>query len=93
VAELSGRSGPVLSPDGRRIAYVHEGKLWIRELASIEPRVLPGPENAERPFWSPGSDWLGYFVGTSTNAAELWKVPVHSGPAARGLRTAVSIRP
>ena len=74
-----GLSGPVLSPDGKRIAFVHQDKIWVRDLASLEPRALPGTELGERPFWSPGSDWVGYFVGASSNGGVLWKAPVEEG--------------
>ena len=39
-----GLSGPVLSPDGKRIAFVHQDRIWVRDLASLEPRALPGTE-------------------------------------------------
>jgi Tol biopolymer transport system component len=75
-----GLSGPVLSPDGKRIAFVHQDRIWVRDLASLEPRALPGTERGERPFWSPGNDWVGYFVGASTRAGTLWKAPIEEGP-------------
>ena len=76
-----GLSGPVLSPDGKRIAFVHQDRIWVRDLASLEPRALPGTEQGERPFWSPGGDWVGYFVGASVNGGMLWKAPVEEGPS------------
>jgi Tol biopolymer transport system component len=78
-----GLSGPVLSPDGKRIAFVHQDRIWVRDLASLEPRALPGTELGERPFWSPGSDWVGYFMGASNRGGVLWKVPVEEGPPTR----------
>ena len=62
-------SGPmVLSPDGRRIAFVAEDSsgttsLWVRALDDAEPRALAGTEGARMPFWSPDGRDLGYFAG------------------------------
>jgi Tol biopolymer transport system component len=54
----------VISPDGRRIAFtaVSDGKktLWVRELDSLEPRALPGTDDASYPFWSPDGHSLGF---------------------------------
>jgi Tol biopolymer transport system component len=55
----------VISPDGRRIAFtaVSDGKktLWVRDLDSLEPKALPGTDDASYPFWSPDSHSLGFF--------------------------------
>ncbi len=50
----------VISPDGRRIAYVAENQLWVLELATDQARVVEGTEGAEGPFWSPDSTQVGF---------------------------------
>jgi Tol biopolymer transport system component len=50
----------VISPNGEHVAYVAENKLWIRDLATEEARVLQGTENAAGPFWSPDSGQIGF---------------------------------
>ncbi len=60
-----------LSPDGRKVAYVSGGHLWLRELDQLEPRQVPGSENAEIPFWSPDSASVGFAA-----SGKLWKYPV-----------------
>ena len=50
-------------PDGTR-------DLWVRALDSDEHRVLAGTDGANSPFWSPDSEWVGFFAGGS-----LKKVP------------------
>jgi Tol biopolymer transport system component len=54
----------VISPDGRRIAFtaVSGGQqtLWVRALDSLEPKALPGTDNASYPFWSPDGHSLGF---------------------------------
>jgi eukaryotic-like serine/threonine-protein kinase len=54
-----------LSPDGRSIAYVARGPkgagLWVRPLDSSKPTLLAtGADDAECPFWSPDSRWIGF---------------------------------
>ena len=72
---------PVISPSGRHIAYVTsgseaEGELWIQDLDSEQPRQIRDSEGAQYPFWSPDSQFLGFFAGD-----ELRKVPVGGGLA------------
>jgi len=33
-------------------------RLWLRDLGSLEPRLLEGTENGVQPFWSPDGRWL-----------------------------------
>lgn len=61
------RSTAVLSPDGRRIAFLTrcaDGKQRIatRLLQKAEATPLNGTENAQDPFFSPDGQWLGFFA-------------------------------
>ena len=67
-------SGPVISPDGRHIAYVAQGKLWVRDLDQEESREVEGTEGARQPFWSPDSEFVGFARGS-----ELKKVSLAGG--------------
>ena len=54
-----------VAPNGRRLAFTardHKGtvRLWVRELDSLEARVLPGTEGAWSPFWSPDSRLIAF---------------------------------
>jgi serine/threonine protein kinase/Tol biopolymer transport system component len=60
---------PALSSDGRRVAYVREGSLWVRDLRQIRPIRIPHTEDANVPFWSPDGEWLGF-----TSEGRLWKI-------------------
>jgi serine/threonine protein kinase len=68
-----------LSPDGRYIAYVGvradaTKQLWLHSFSSGLAQPIPGTEQASSPFWSPDSQWIGFFAGNS-----LKKVRASSG--------------
>ena len=68
-----------LSPDGRRLAFIAMGPdgvrmLWVRSLDGLEVQPLAGTEAAQAPFWSPDSQWIGFFTST-----ELKKIAVRGG--------------
>jgi Tol biopolymer transport system component len=65
-----------LSPDGKRIAYVSQDRLWIRELDQFEPREVAGSAGAVRPFWSPNSSNVGFLAG-----GKLWRAAASAGSA------------
>jgi Tol biopolymer transport system component len=56
---------PAVSPDGRQIAFVADGRrsVWIRELDSPTARELPGSEVASVPFWKPDGQFLAFIAG------------------------------
>jgi eukaryotic-like serine/threonine-protein kinase len=69
----------IISPDGRRIAYLaNDAKrgriLFVRDIDGLEAQVVPGTENAFDPFFSPDGAWIGFERGTA-----LMKVAVAGG--------------
>ncbi len=73
-------SPPVVSPDGRAIAFAAtdvKGKrlIWVRGLDALDPRPLNGTEGVTRPFWSPDSLFLAFMAG-----GKLKKVDIAGGP-------------
>jgi Tol biopolymer transport system component len=68
-----------VSPDGKYVVFVAGAplafQLWLRPLASAEPRPIPGTEGSTFPFWSPDSRFVAFFAG-----AKLKKVAVSGGP-------------
>ena len=63
-----------ISPDGAKLAYVANQRLFLRPLNSLEAAEISGSEGATSPFFSPDSQWLGFFAGGHTK-----KVPVGGG--------------
>jgi Tol biopolymer transport system component len=61
-----------VSPDGRKVAFTGQGsdgiiRLWVRDLSTLEARLLPGTEIGSgfgSPFWSPDGRFLAYSDGT-----------------------------
>ena len=68
-----------ISPDGKQIVFAATSDgppmLWVRALATLDARALPGTERATFPFWSPDSRYIGFFA-----AGKLKKIPVSGGP-------------
>ncbi|CAN5855601.1 hypothetical protein BH24ACI5_BH24ACI5_14170 [soil metagenome] len=65
---------PVLSPDGARMLYVADGKLWTRSLSEYASREVGGSAGATYPFWSPDGQQLAFVRG-----ARLWRASVDGG--------------
>ncbi len=68
-----------VSPDGRRLAFTswnEDGKsiLHIHPLDSFHDTAIAGTEGAAGPFWSPDSQWVGFF-----SSGKLKKVNVQNG--------------
>jgi eukaryotic-like serine/threonine-protein kinase len=64
-----------LSPDGRKLAYTAAGsdgmqRLWIRDMDTLESRMVAGTEEAVSPFWSPDSRFLAFGIGNTLKKVE-----------------------
>src|SRR4029453_12204942 len=81
-----GNVRPVVSPNGRHVAYRRDDKLWIRDLESETPREIPGgkasgfyySDSAYYLTWSPDSQDL---VFPAEN--ELRRVSIVQGGSAK----------
>jgi eukaryotic-like serine/threonine-protein kinase len=77
---LNLESSPVLSPDGRRIAFMARGedgrhRVWVRALEAVGAQPLAGTEGANDPFWSADSRSLGFFAD-----GKLKRIDAAGGP-------------
>jgi len=82
-ASLDTSLGPsaLLSPDGTRLALVASGadqkrRMYVRSLDALQATALSGTENARDPFFSPDSQWIGFFAD-----GNLKKISVQGGVA------------
>jgi Tol biopolymer transport system component len=55
---------PVISPDGRRVAYLQLGRLVIQSLDDLEPKTFKVDASASKLFWSPDGKAVGFIAGT-----------------------------
>jgi eukaryotic-like serine/threonine-protein kinase len=80
LAGLEIGSALALSPDGTHLVYAaRQGglqQLYLRPLAELEAKPIPGTEGAVQPFFSPDGQWVGFFAD-----GKLKKVSVNGGEA------------
>ena len=79
ISDVAINSVPAPSPDGEHFVFVGTQEkrgpsLWIREVNSSEPRLIPGTEGGQTPTWSPDGRWIGFFAD-----GKLKKVSVDGG--------------
>ena len=66
----------IVSPDGTRIVYVSQGRLFTRRLDQPNATELAGTQGAFEPFFSPDGQWVAFF-----SQAKLKKISVEGGTA------------
>jgi eukaryotic-like serine/threonine-protein kinase len=71
-----------ISPDGKTVVFVGisdgQPRLWVRSLAAVTARPLPGTENATSPFWSPDGRSVGFAADN-----QLKRVDIETGSVRR----------
>ena len=79
---INGNTGglPVLSPDGKRLAFVASAAdghqmLWVQPLNSSVAQPLAGTDGATYPFWSADSRFVAFFANQ-----ELNRIDANGGP-------------
>jgi predicted Ser/Thr protein kinase len=81
-----------LAPDGRSIVFSAQAPgakpmLWLRPMEQAGAHALPGTEDAQHPFWSPDSRWIGFFA-----EAKVKKIPAAGGAVQVVVQTAAEAR-
>ncbi len=72
---------PALSPDGTQLALLalappRSTAIWLRPIAGLEARLLPGTEGASSMFWSPDGREIAFFAG-----GQLKRINIAGGAA------------
>jgi dipeptidyl aminopeptidase/acylaminoacyl peptidase len=86
-------TGALVSPDGRRVAYVvaaavMEGEKsdWLSQIhvasrdGSNALQLTRGDKSSSAPAWSPDGRWIA-FLSSRSGKANLWRIPVDGGEA------------
>ena len=66
----------IISPDGTRLVYVSQGRLFTRRLDQPTGTELVGTQGAFEPFFSPDGQWVAFFT-----TGNLKKISVDGGAA------------
>jgi len=66
----------VLSPDGTRMVYASQGRLFTRRLDQPNATELAGTQGAFAPFFAPDGQWVAFF-----SPGKLQKISVDGGSA------------
>ena len=66
----------IISPDGTRIVFVSQNRLFTRRLDQPNATELARTQGALAPFFSPDGQWVAFFAGT-----KLQKISVDGGSA------------
>jgi serine/threonine-protein kinase len=66
----------IISPDGNRLVFVSQGRLFTRRLDQPKAVELAGTQNAYAPFFSPDGRWIAFFA-----SGQLKKISVEGGAA------------
>ena len=72
--EILNAPAVVVSPDGSRVVYRANGRLFQRRTDSFDCEPIPGTEDGSSPFFSPDGKWVGFF-----STGQLKKLPVEGG--------------
>jgi serine/threonine-protein kinase len=61
----------ILSPDGTRLVYASQSKLFTRRLDQAEATELAETVGARDPFFSPDGQWVGFFARGTLNKVSI----------------------
>ena len=80
------RQAVAISPDGLRVVYSANSRLYLRSIGELEPHAIPGSESTTallNPMFAPDGQSVAFFSqgdGTSTNSL-LKRIPIAGGAA------------
>ncbi|MHC4808227.1 MAG: protein kinase domain-containing protein, partial [Planctomycetota bacterium] len=80
--DIKWNTNVALSPDGTLLVYAvsQEGqrRLFVRRMDELDPRPIPGTEDARYPFFSPDGESVAFFAAGQLKGASLKREDVQS---------------
>jgi tricorn protease len=73
-------AGPSFAPDGKTIAFLKDGQLWLMNADGRGERPLVTTTRVIEYDWSPDGKWIVFARMDAQFASELYLVPVTGGP-------------
>lgn len=93
--ENSTETTPVVSPDGRHIAFSSDRTgtrhIWLMDSDGSNPRQLTSGSGEDQPAWAPDGRWLLY-ADIGSQRTTFWKTPIEGGRPVQ-LTQAEALRP
>src|SRR5512144_2120553 len=78
---IIGARMPALSPDGRQLAFVYRGDIWLSsDKGGRATLVTQHIETDAYPLFSPDGKWIA-FASKRTGNWDIFAAPVEGGPA------------
>lgn len=80
---IVGMRNLALSPDGKSLAFVYQGDIWV--VPSTGGRAAPLTnhiEMEENPVWSPDGKWIAFSTNRNGNN-DIYAIPVEGGQSVR----------
>lgn len=77
---------PVLSPDGRWLAFQAIGHIWLMEMPNGQPRRLTDASfkpHEYAPAWSPDGQWIAFTSWSDDEYGHVWKARPGGGSPIR----------
>jgi Tol biopolymer transport system component len=72
------------SPDGKRLAVVHGGNIWVTSADKGEPmNITQSQEHGSFPVWSPDGKMIAYNGGSDVEGEGIYIIPASGGKAKR----------
>ncbi len=74
---------PVLSPDGKRVAFTALGRVWLMDLPGGVPRRLTTSSTGVElsPTWTPDGQAVTYATWTDAQGGDIMQVALSGGPS------------
>jgi tricorn protease len=86
---IEAEAGATFVPDGSRIAFIREGKMWTMKPDGTDLKVLVDKQQVFDYDWSPDGKWIVYSLADGSAATELYVMPLDgSKPAVNVTRYA-----